>query len=381
VRDRFPGLQDGWARFDGPAGTQMVDTAIDAMRDYLERGANANGGGSFAASRETTTVVRDARASVGALLGADPEGVVFGPNMTTLTFAFTRAVGRTLGPGDEIVGTRLDHDANITPWRLAADDRGATMRLAPFDVARGRLPPANVTDLLTPATRWVAVTGASNALGTVPDVREIVEAAHSAGARVFVDAVHLAPHRPVDVATLGCDALVTSPYKWYGPHAGVLWLSPELRTGLTPYKVRPAPDAPPERWETGTPAYEAIAATAAAADFLRTEGLESIGASEQAVFTPLLDGLLALPHVTVHGPRDLVDRTPTVCFSVAGHSAAAVAEALAEADVAVWAGSYYAVEVMASLGLTDGGAVRAGVSCYTTASDVERLLAVVTGLG
>jgi cysteine desulfurase family protein (TIGR01976 family) len=381
VRDRFPGLKDGWARFDGPAGTQMVDTAIDALRDYLERGANANGGGAFAASRETTQVVRDARESVGALLGADPGGIVFGPNMTTLTFAFTRSVARTLGAGDEIVGTRLDHDANITPWRLAAADAGATVSLAPFDVATGRLRLAAVTDRITPATRWVAVTGASNALGTVPDVRAVVEAAHAAGARVFVDAVHLAPHRAVDIAALGCDALVTSPYKWYGPHAGVLWLSPELRDGLTPYKVRPAPDTSPERWETGTPSYEAIAATAAAADFLREEGLDRIGASERAVFAPMLERLLTLPHVTVHGPRDLVDRTPTVCFSVSGHTAPEVAAALAAAEVAVWAGSYYAVEVMSALGLTDGGAVRAGVSCYTTPTDVERLLAVVAGLG
>lgn len=381
MRDRFPGLQDGWARFDGPAGTQMVDTAIDAMRGYLERGANANGGGAFAASRETARVVRDARESVGTLLGADPGGIVFGANMTTLTFAFTRAVAGTLGPGDEIVGTRLDHDANITPWRRAAADVGASVSLAPFDLETGRLPLDAVTERITPATRWVAVTGASNALGTVPDVRAVVEAAHGAGARVFVDAVHLAPHRAVDVAGLGCDALVTSPYKWYGPHAGVLWLSPELRTGLTPYKVRPAPDTAPERWETGTPAYEAIAATAAAADFLHAEGLDTIGAAERAVFAPLLEGLLALPHVTVHGPRDLVDRTPTVCFSVAGHSAPEVADALAAAEVAVWAGTYYAVEVMAALGLTDGGAVRAGVSCYTTPTDVDRLLAVVTGLG
>jgi selenocysteine lyase/cysteine desulfurase len=239
-----------------------------------------------------------------------------------------------------------------------------------------------VADRIGPHTRWVAVTGASNALGTVPDVAAIVAAAHAAGARVFVDAVHLAPHRRVDVAAIGCDALVTSPYKWYGPHAGVLWLSPELRAGLTPYKVRPAPDTAPERFETGTPAYEAIAGTAAAASFLRGMGMADVAAAEQRVFAPLLDGLLSLPFVSVHGPRELADRTPTACFSVAGHPAAAVAAALADARIAVWSGSYYAVEVMGSLGLAEsGGAVRAGVSCYTTAEEVDRLLAAVAELG
>jgi selenocysteine lyase/cysteine desulfurase len=198
---------------------------------------------------------------------------------------------------------------------------------------------------------------------------------------VFVDAVHLVPHATVDVAALGCDALVTSPYKWYGPHAGVLWIAADLRRELTPYKVRPAPDGPPERWETGTPSYEAIAGTRAAAEFLLAHGMEQIGAGERAVFVPLLDGLLALPHVEVHGPHDLVDRTPTVCFSVAGRSSAEVAEALARSQIAVWGGNYYAVEVMATLGLAEtGGAVRAGVSCYTTPDDVERLLTAVACL-
>jgi selenocysteine lyase/cysteine desulfurase len=207
-----------------------------------------------------------------------------------------------------------------------------------------------------------------------------VEAAHAAGARVFVDAVHLAPHRAIDTGAIGCDALVTSPYKWYGPHAGVLWLAPDLRTELLPYKVRPAPDTPPERFETGTPAYEAIAGTAAAARFLLDAGMDAVATAERAVFAPLLEGLLALPHVRVHGPRDLVDRTPTVCFSVDGHTAAAVARVLADARIAVWGGHYYAVEVMASLGLADGGAVRAGVSCYTTPDDVQRLLSAVAAL-
>jgi cysteine desulfurase family protein (TIGR01976 family) len=372
VRERFPGVSDGWARFDGPAGTQMVDTAITAMREYLEGGNNANSGGRFAASLATGDLVRGAREAVATLLGADADGIVFGPNMTSLTLAFTRAVGRTLGPGDELLSTRLEHDSNITPWRLVAEDTGATMLLAPFDVETGRLPLSSVLDRIGQPTRWVTITGASNALGTIPDIATVVDAAHAAGARVFVDAVHLAPHRPIDIAAIGCDVLATSPYKWYGPHAGLLWLAPDLRTELTPYKVRPAPDTPPERWETGTPAYEAIAATRAAAEFLLGEGVARLAKSEAAVFAPLLDGLLALPGVTVHGPKDLDDRTPTVCFSVAGRSAE---------HVAVWGGHYYAVEVMDALGLAErGGAVRAGVSCYTTPEDVDRLLHAVGGL-
>lgn len=382
MRDRFPGVGDGWARFDGPAGTQMVDTAITAMRGYLEGGQNANGGGRFAASVTTGELVQDARAVVGRFLGADAGGVVFGPNMTTLTLAFTRAVARTLQPGDELLATRLEHDANLTPWRLAADDRGARLALAPFDVSTGRLDVSEIARRITPATRWVAITGASNALGTIPDVAGVVEAAHAAGARVFVDAVHLAPHRAIDVAAIGCDVVATSPYKWYGPHAGVLWIAPDLRDDLVPYKVRPAPDDAPARFETGTPSYEAIAATRAAATFLLEEGMDAIEQAETARFVPLLEGLLALPSVVVHGPRDLADRTPTVCFSVAGHGPGAVAAALAGEQVAVWDGTYYAVEVMDALGLSErGGAIRAGVSCYTNADDVDRLLAALARLG
>jgi cysteine desulfurase family protein (TIGR01976 family) len=381
VRARFPAVGDGWARFDGPAGTQMVDTAITAMREYLEHGANANGGGRFAASITTGDLVASARTTVAKLLGADAGGIVFGPNATTLMFAFTRAAARTFAPGDEIVSTRLEHDSNVTTWRMAAGDRGASVVLAPFDTETGRLDVAAVTDRITDRTRWVTVTGASNALGTIPDVPAIATAAHAAGARVFVDAVHLTPHRTVDVAALGCDVLATSPYKWYGPHAGVLWIAPDLREELVPYKVRPAPDTAPERFETGTPSYEAIAATQAAADFLLTEGMDALGKAEGEVFAPLLEGLLDLPGVTVHGPRELEARTPTVCFSVGHRSADEVATALAADQVAVWGGSYYAVEVMDALGLTErGGAIRAGVCCYTSPDDVDRLLAAVARL-
>jgi cysteine desulfurase family protein (TIGR01976 family) len=380
MRDRFPGIGAEWARFDGPAGTQMVDSAIDAMADFLRSGDNANGHGLFPASTASTGVVADARHCVGRLLGADPDGVVFGANMTTLNFALTRALARDWNPGDEIVGTRLDHDANVTPWRLAADDRGAVVRLAEFDVTTGRLDPEAVGSLVGPRTRWVAITGASNALGTMPDLAPVITAAHAAGARVLVDGVHLVPHGAVDVTALGCDAFLTSPYKWYGPHAGILWLAPDLRDALAPFKVRPAPDTAPERWETGTASFEAIAAIRAAGAFLLETGLDAIGAHESEVFRPLLEGLLDMDHVTVHGPHDRAARTPTVCFSVADRHPDAVAAALAADRVAVWSGNYYAVETMAALGLTEGGAIRAGVSCYTDAADVDRLLSAVAAL-
>ncbi len=249
---------------------------------------------------------------------------------------------------------------------------------APFDPAAGRLPTEAVTSRIGDRTRWVAITGASNALGTTPDLPPIVAAAHDVGARVFVDGVHLVPHRRIDVSTLGCDVLATSAYKWYGPHAGMLCADPDLLARLDPDKVRPAPDAGPARYETGTPAFEAIAGIRAAAEFLAEVDVDA----EMDVFAPMLHGLLAMPHVTVWGPHDLVDRTPTLAFTVAGHHPDDVARRLADARVAVWSGDYYAVDVMASLGLAEsGGAVRAGVVCYTEPEDVARLLQVVDRTG
>ena len=355
----------------------MVDTAIDAIADFLRSGDSANGHGVFAASTASTELVADARATVARLLGADADGIVFGANMTTLTFALTRALARTWAPGDEIVGTRLDHDANVTPWQLAADDRDAVLRLAPFDVATGRIDPAVVIDLIGPRTKWVAITGASNALGTMPDLSPIVVAAHAFGARVFVDGVHLVPHAPVDIRSIGCDVFVTSPYKWYGPHSGAMWINEELRDSLIPYKVRPAPNTAPERFETGTVSFEAIAGIRAAAEFLLESGIETLAHEETVRFTPLLAGLHSFPHVKMHGPPDLVDRTPTVSFTVTGHTPDEVAAHLATRNIAVWSGNYYAVETMAALGLSATGAVRAGVSCYTSAEDVDRLLVAV----
>ena len=376
MRERFPGIGSEWARFDGPAGTQMVDTAIDAMAEFLRSGDSANGHGHFAASTASTELVDDARATVARLLGADAQGIAFGANMTTLTFAITRALARQWEPGDEIVGTRLDHDANVTPWQLAVDDHGARLVLAPFDIETGRLDPEVVIDRIGPRTKWVTITGASNALGTMPDLAPVIAAAHSAGARVFVDGVHLVPHAPVDLQALGCDIFVTSPYKWYGPHSGVVWIAPDLRETLVPYKVRPASNAAPERFETGTVSFEAIAGIRAAAAFLLEIGIAEIVAVERARFGPLLRGLQDFPHVTVYGPPDVVDRTPTVSWTVAGHEPDAIATHLAQRQVAVWSGNYYAVETMAALGLRTG-AVRAGVSGYTSEADVTRLLDAV----
>jgi cysteine desulfurase family protein (TIGR01976 family) len=357
----------------------MVDDAIEAMRAEMSGGSSANVGGTFAASAATDDLVADARAAVGRFLGADPAGIVFGANMTTLTLAFTRAVARTLDAGDEIVCTTLDHDANVTPWVLAAADRGARVVMADMDPESGRLPVDAVTARITAGrTKWVAVTGASNVIGTIPDVAGIVAAAHAAGARVYVDAVHLAPHRRIDVAAIGCDALVCSPYKWYGPHAGVLCLQPDLLESVVAYKVRPAPDAGPGKLETGTASFEAIAGTRAAAQFLLDQDMGAIATAEAAVFRPLLDGLLERDGVTVHGPTGPEDRTPTVLFSVAGHKPVEVAVHLADARVAVWSGHNYAVEAIRALGLeAAGGAVRAGVSCYTTPDDVTRLLSAL----
>lgn len=381
MRHRFPGVDGEWARFDGPAGTQMVDVAIDAMVEWARSGANANTGGVFAAAEACDALLEQARGTVGRLLGADPSSVTFGANMTTMTLAFTRAVEQTLGPGDRVVGTRLDHDANVSPWRIACERSGAEHVMAPFDVTTARLRPEAVIELIDERTRWVAVTGASNLIGTTPELEPIVAAAHAVGARVFVDAVHLVPHRAVDVAAIGCDVLATSPYKWYGPHAGVLVIEPELLDSLPIAKVRPADDFGPRRFETGTPSFEAIAATEAAAAFLLDEGMDSIATAEATLFRPLLDGLMCMSGVHVHGPATMSDRTPTVAFTIEGQHPSKVAEALASDRIAVWAGHSYAVEVVDQLGLTEsGGVVRAGVSRYTERDDVDRLLDAVDRL-
>jgi cysteine desulfurase family protein (TIGR01976 family) len=382
VRHRFPGVTEGdhqgWARFDGPAGTQVVDAAIEATSAWQRSGNNANSHGSFAAAEACDALVAQVQTTMGRLLNADPDGFVFGPSTTANVFSLTRAIGRELEPGDEIVCTRLDHDSNVAPWLLVARDTGATVRMAEFDTATGRLPVGAVADLLTDRTRWVAVTGASNAIGTMPDITAIAAAAHDAGARVVVDGVHLTPHAPVDLTALGCDVFSTSSYKWYGPHAGITWIAPSLLDALDAYKVRPAPDRGAGRWMLGTPAYENLAAIGAAATWLLDTGLARIGVHEAHLFERLLVGLLTDERVTVLGPHDVADRAPTLAFTVAGHPPEAVARALAAERIAVWDGDYYAVEVMASYGLE--GAVRAGIAAYLTVDDVDRLLDAVARL-
>ncbi|MEY4401461.1 MAG: hypothetical protein RL072_1326 [Actinomycetota bacterium] len=381
IRSHFPGAQSDWARFDGPAGTQMVDVAIRASSEWSASGNNANTHGAFAQADATDALLERARGVVAQLLDADPRGVCFGANMTTMTFALTRAIARTLRSGDRVVGTQLDHDANVSPWRIACEESGAEHVLAPFSVPDGRLDMKALASLINPSTKWVAVTGASNLIGTMPDLRAVVALARHVGARVFVDAVHLVPHMPVSVLDIGCDVLATSPYKWYGPHAGVMCIEPNLLNSLPVAKVRPAEDVGPRRFETGTPNLENIAATEAAARFLLEEGMGNIAAREREVFAPLLEGLLSLPHVKVWGPPTLESRTPTVAFTVKGKTPEQVAAALAANKIAVWNGNSYAVEVVSRLGLAEsGGVVRAGVVRYVTHGDVARLLHVVRSL-
>jgi cysteine desulfurase family protein (TIGR01976 family) len=359
----------------------MVDSAITAMSEWMASGNTAANGGPFAAAEDCQRLMDRTRAAVGRFLGGDPNGVSFGPNMTSLTFAVSRAVCATLQPGDRIVGTRLDHDANITPWRRAADGAGAEHVLAPFDPATGQLPPANVIELIDERTKWVTLPGASNLLGSTPDLAPIIEAAHAVGANVYVDAVHLAPHRRIDITALGCDALVTSPYKWYGPHSGVLWMRPELLESLPVFKVRPATDHGPARIETGMPNFEGIAGIEAAARFLIEEGMDRVAAAESEVFAHLLEGLLSISGVTVWGSPTLDGRVPTAAFTIDGVHPAEASKALGAKGIAVWDGHNYAVEVVDQLGLAgSGGVIRAGVSRYVEQPDVERLLGAVRDL-
>ena len=377
-RDRFPGLRDGWARLDGPAGTQMVDSAIEAMAEFMRSGHNANQGGLFAAAQRTDELVESARTSVGTLLGGDPRGVAFGPSMTAMTMRFSAAAGRRLAPGDEIVCTRLDHDANVAPWLIAAERAGATVRFADPDPETLELPAAAVERVLSDRTRWVAVTAASNAVGTVPDLPGIVEAAHAAGARVYVDAVHAAPHRRLDVEALGCDALACSAYKWFGPHIGILWARPELLEELEPDKLRPSSDAVPHRWELGTLPFEALAGVRAAADYLLSADWDDVRAHEAALLAATLSALGGMPHVQLYGAAQ--DRAPTLMFNVAGRTADEVAAALAEREIAVWHGNYYAYELERHLAFEPHGAVRAGFVHSNDEADAERLLAAVSDL-
>ncbi|MDP9434051.1 MAG: cysteine desulfurase-like protein [Actinomycetota bacterium] len=387
ARAQFPALAEGLAHFDGPGGTQVPEPVSDALRDAL-RSAVSNRHGPFASSARADGLVDAARAAVADLVGGDPAGVVLGQSTTANNYVLASALARTWGPGDEVVVSRLDHDSNIRPWLQAADRAGATVRWAEVDLDTCELPVEQYDDLLTERTRFVALTGASNATGTRPDVAAVAERAHAVGALVHVDGVHATPHGPVDARALGADFWATSAYKWYGPHLGATAADPAVLEGLRPDKLLPSSDEVPDRFELGTLAFGQLAGLTAAVDWLagwgsgatRREcvlsGVEALHRHEQAVFDRLLAGLRERDDVTLVGRP--ARRTPTVAFILAGRSPQQVAADLGAQGVCVWAGNYYAVELMTALGLEErGGAVRAGVACYTTEEDVDRLLAAL----
>ena len=390
VRSSFPALAQGVAYFDGPGGTQVPREVAQAVADTLTCGIS-NRGTVTVAERRAEEVVVGARSAVSDLLGCTPDGVVFARSMTQVTFDLSRALARRWGAGDEVVVTRLDHDANIRPWVIAAEAAGATVRWVGFDKETADLSVDDVVAELSPRTRLVAVTGASNLLGTRPDIRAVAEAVHAVGALLYVDGVHLTPHAPIAVADLGADFYACSPYKFLGPHHGLAVADPDLLEELRADKLLPSTDVVPERFELGTLPYEILAGTTAAVDFLaglaskatdrRVRVLESMAAvaeHEEQLFGTLLDGLATLNGVTLHGaPKQ---RTPTVLFSVAGHAPRAVYEHLARRAVNAPAGHFYAVEASRWLGLGDDGAVRAGLAPYTDAEDVARLVAGVAEL-
>jgi cysteine desulfurase family protein (TIGR01976 family) len=380
VRARFPALRETdelgrpVVHADAPGGTQAVDRAIDAMADHLRHGSG-NQHGAFDTSARTDAMVDEVRTAAGRFLGTDPDGVVFGPNMTTLTFHLARALDARVHPGDNVVCTQLDHDANVTPWRQLAERTGAEVRWVTLDKATGRLRIGELTELVDERTRLVAFPGASNALGTVVDPAPFVGAARAVGALTFMDAVHLAPHEPIDRRALGIDVVACSPYKFFGPHAGLLATAPALLAELAPQKLRASPDHGPERWQTGTASFEAIAGIGGAIAYLDEIGMDTIGRHEAGLTARFLTGVATLAHVTLHGPPEAGARTPTFAVTVDGWTPRAVAEALAAQGINVWDGHYYALEPMRALGLLDrGGAVRVGFVHYHGPDDVDRVL-------
>jgi cysteine desulfurase family protein (TIGR01976 family) len=359
------------ALFDAPGGTQVPDSVIEAIADYL-RESNANLGGAFGSSRRTDRLLAHARLAAADFLSCAPDEIAFGQNMTTLNFALSRTVGRQLAPGDEIVVTRLDHDANVSPWLELAHDLDLRVRFA--DIHDDTT--LDVEDLerqLSERTRVVAFPVASNAVGTIVDARRVVDLAHAAGALAWADAVHYAPHAPIDVAELGVDVLICSPYKFFGPHLGLAFARAELLESWRPYKVRPAADAPSgSRHETGTLAHELLAGFVAAVEYLGSVGWDAIRSHERALGERFLAGLP--DRCRLFGLPTMDGRVPTFAFTVAGLSPQAAAQQLAERNLAVWHGDYYAVEVMRRLDLAEG-AVRAGIVHYNTADEVDRLVA------
>jgi len=398
VRAAYPALSDGYAYLDGAAGTQVPSAVIEAIADAYRAGIG-NAGGAFPASGRSDAILAECRRAVADLTGAVPDGVILGPNMTTLTYRLAETLSRRWGPGDEVVVSRLDHDANVRPWVQAAARRGVLVRWAEVDISTAELPPGQYAELLSERTRLVAVTAASNIVGTRPDVAAIAAAAHAVGALCYVDGVHATPHVPVDVGALGADFYATSAYKWSGPHIGMVVADPGLLETLSPEKLVPAPAGVPGRFERGTPGFADLAGVAAAVEHLasldpapkspktatgsRRERVQaSMAAVEQyetELFARLLGGLSAMGHVTLYGKA--ARRAPTAFFTVAGYSPREVAERLAAREVNVWNGDNYAWELAGAFGLRDsGGAVRAGLVHYNDGSEVDRLLAAVAEL-
>ncbi len=412
LRAEFPALQQKTGGrplifFDGPGGTQVHGSVIDAMRRYFVE-ANSNAHGAFLYSRRTDETTTAARRALADLVNASrPEEIVFGPNMTTLTFNLSRAVGRTLDPGDEIVVTRLDHDANIAPW-VALQERGVVVHRADFKPDDCTLDMTSLEAAIGERTRLVAVGYASNAVGTINDVRRVVELAHAVGAWVYVDAVHYAPHGPIDVQALGVDFLVCSVYKFFGPHVGALYGRYELLDALPAYKVRPAGDAPPDKFETGTQSFEAQAGATAAVDYVASvgqrfggefaaafsgfegrrrdlrAGLAAIRAYEQGLCKRLIAGLQHIPGLRIYGitdPARLDWRVPTVSFTLEGLRPNEIARRLDEANIFAWNGNFYALAVTERLGLEDdGGLLRIGLAHYNTAEEIDTLLGVLADM-
>jgi cysteine desulfurase family protein (TIGR01976 family) len=403
VRACYPALADGYAYLDGAAGTQVPATVIDAISDAQSAGLG-NTGGAFPASHRADAITAGCRAAVAALTGGNPQGVVLGPNMTTLTYRFAMTLAKDWRPGDEIVVSRLDHDANVRPFVQAAERAGATVRWADVDRATGELPAGQYRDLITERTRLVAVTAASNIIGTRPDVPAITALAKAAGALSYVDGVHATPHVPVDVRALGADFYATSAYKWSGPHIGAVVADPDLLASLRPDKLKPSPDEVPDRFELGTLPFASLAGVSAAVAHLaslaelpdadagadagtdparlRERVLASMAAvhqHEQELFEVLLAGLDSMAHVRTYGRA--ASRTATAYFNVDGRAPLQVAEHLASRKINVWNGDNYAWELTGVLGIREsGGAVRAGLVHYNDAAEVDRLLTAVAEL-
>ena len=396
LRSRFPALdrtEQGFpvAYFDGPGGTQVPDTVITAMSDYLAH-HNANTHWAYPTSAETDAAITQAREALADFVGGASDEIAFGANMTTLTFHLARALGRRWGPGDEVVVTELDHHANVAPWRALAAERGITVRSVRVVPETGELDLPDLEAALGARTRLLAIGAASNALGTINDVERAARLAHDAGALVFVDAVHYAPHRLVDAASMGADFLCCSAYKFYGPHIGILWGRKERLEALDVPKLEPAPDHAPDRMETGTQNHEGIVGAGAAVDFLASWGAGSNrrarladffaleACREQELVRRLWSGLGSVSGIRRFGPGPDRPRTSTISFAVDGMPSRRVAEALVPHGLYLSNGDFYASTIVARLGYADTGLVRVGLACYSTAEEVERLLAAIEGI-